>query len=93
MGPSFKHGILIDLICDSPELTAVCCSHTALGLVLAGTGLGDDTLTGARVAWGHNDTTVPTTNTGPATHIHQIRGLTKIRNPTLPSGRFSLGTT
>jgi hypothetical protein len=30
--------------------------------------------------------------TGPATHIHQISGLTRMRNPTLPSGRFSLGT-
>jgi hypothetical protein len=46
-----------------------------------------------RTGWGHKATTVPKIITGPATHIHQIKGFTKTRNPTLPSGRFSLGTT
>ena len=45
-----------------------------------------------RTGWGHKATTVPKIITGPATHIHQISGLTRRRNPTLPSGRFSLGT-
>ena len=45
-----------------------------------------------RTGWGHKATTVPKIITGPATHIHQISGFTRMRKPTLPSGRFSLGT-
>ena len=36
---------------------------------------------------------MPKTITGPATHIHQIRGFINILKPTLPFSRFSLGTT
>ena len=42
---------------------------------------------------GHSETTVPKTITGPATHIHQMRGLINILKATLPFSRFSLGTT
>ena len=42
---------------------------------------------------GHKEMTVPSMNTGPATQIHQTRGLTIILNPELPSSMASLGTT
>ena len=40
---------------------------------------------------GQRAMSVPSTITGPATHIHMTRGFTSMRNPTVPSGRNRWG--